>query len=126
MDMGEKELRFDLDEGTYRRCKVISANWSDGSEAQIEPVNGIRQDGMDVFYTLDPQYMIKMPREQKELKIVLNVEEIPLFEVEEYFKNIERQKQEMERLLTEYRSSFIIRAVYRLLNKKGRERNDDK
>lgn len=126
VDMGGKELRFDLDEGTYRRCKVISANWSDGSEAQIEPVNGIRQDGMDVFYTLDPQYMIKMPREQKELKIVLNVEEIPLLEVGEHFKNLESQKQEMERLLTEYRSSFIIRAVYRLLNKKGRERNDDK
>ena len=70
--------------------------------------------------------MIKMPREQKELKIVLNVEEIPLLEVEEHFKNLESQKQEMERLLTEYRSSFIIRAVYRLLNKKGRERNDDK
>lgn len=126
VDIEGKELRFDLDEGTYRRCKVISANWSDGSEAQIEPVNGIRQDGKDVFYTLDPQYMIKMPKEQKELKIVLNVEEIPLLEVEEHFKNLERQKREMESLLAEYRSSLIIRAAYRLLRKKGREGHGDK
>lgn len=75
---------------------------------------------MDVFYTLDPQYMIKMPKEQKELKIVLKVEEIPLLELEEHFHNLERQKREMESLLTEYRSSFIIRAAYRLLRKKGR------
>ena len=101
---------------------MISANWSDGSEAQIEPVNGIRQDGMDVFYTLDPQYMIKMPREQKELKIVLNVEEIPLLEVEEHFKNLESQKQEMERLLTEYRSSFIIASSLSIVKQKRKRK----
>ena len=59
-------------------------------------------------------------KEQKELKIVLKVEEIPLLELEEHFHNLERQKREMESLLTEYRSSFIIRAAYRLLRKKGR------
>lgn len=48
-------LRFDPDEGTYRRYLQITAWDQEGRELTVCPINGMLQNGEFWFYTSDPQ-----------------------------------------------------------------------
>lgn len=90
-----KGLRFDLDEEIYRTCTVIKALWEDGTSVEIRPVNGLRKDGEDRFYTLDPQYEI-VPGEHTELQILLKVGILPTIEVERETGELKRSLEESQ------------------------------
>lgn len=120
-------LRFDPDEEIYRSFSIIKAQWEDGENAQIRPGNGVREEGQDRFYTLDPQYEIT-PGEHRMLRMILKADVLPAAEVEARNRKLEqklgesraeaerlsRMLGEHRRLLEEYRSSFTIRALHRL------------
>lgn len=129
-----QKLRFDPDEELYRTCSVIQARWEDGEEAELCPVNGVREEGRDCFYTLDPQYEI-VPGEHRVLRLILKAGVLPTADVERHRDSQERKIRELEqklgesqteaekyrrmlgehhRLLEEYRSSVTIRALHKL------------
>lgn len=127
-------LRFDPDEEIYRSYSVIKAQWENGEDAEIRPANGIREDGLDRFYTLDPQYEIA-PGEHQELQLILKVGPLSTADVEREREAVKSKARELEqklkesreeaeryrcmyrehkRLLEEYRSSLTIRALHKL------------
>lgn len=119
-------LRFDPDSEIYRACSIIKAQWENGESAEIRPFNGNREKDWDQFYTLDPQYEV-VPK-HKVLELVLKVKTLSTVDVERHRESVEkevyelkrklRESQEAEgkyrRLLGEYRSSKIIRNLYKL------------
>ncbi len=121
-------LRFDLDEEIYRTCSILKAQWENGEDAALRPSNGIREEGVDRFFTLDPQYEIEPGEEHKTLQIILEVGTLSAADVERHRESMERKVRELEqklkesreaegnyrRLLGEYRSSVTIRALHKL------------
>lgn len=128
-------LRFDPDEEMYRICSVMKAWWEDGEDAKLHPANGVREDGRDCFYTLDPQYEIRPKEGGKVLHLILKADLLPAADVERHREMEERKIRELEqklkeaqaeafnyrrtlgeqkRLLDEYRSSISIRALHKL------------
>lgn len=86
-------LRFDIDEGVWRRCKVLKAEWGSGEKVYLESINGEKRDDEDFFYTVDPQYNIEV-KDEKSLEIVFRVDTISSKDVEKYYKmHIEKMKQ---------------------------------
>jgi len=58
-EMPFDSLRVDLDEGNYRRFKITDVRFNQ-EKVECVPVNGIKHDEWDEFYTLDPQYMLSI------------------------------------------------------------------
>lgn len=122
-----QRLRFDPDEEIYRTCSVIKAQWENGESAEIRPANGIREDGWDRFYTLDPQYEI-VPGKNKILYLILKAGTLSSADVERQSEAVRRKNADLEqqlrasreeaekyrRMLGEYRSSITIRALHKL------------
>lgn len=105
-----QRIRFDLDENIYRRAKILDAKWSNGKEAEIRSVNGVRKDGWDYFYTLDPQYEIKPLKDMEVLQLTLRVESLYQGIVEAYFQSLKDE-------VNEYRSLKIVRMLNKLRKK---------
>lgn len=85
-----KCIRIDLDEGKYRRfriCKCMCGN----KTLAIIPMNGIREGAWDTFYTADPQYTINMEHGGI-LYIEGYTEELTWMEVEQYYHQIEQER----------------------------------
>lgn len=56
---GTKKLRFDPVEGVYILCRIKTVTDEAGNNCDIQPLNGCVYEGMDIFDTKDPQYIIK-------------------------------------------------------------------
>lgn len=80
-------IRFDLDEGIYRKCKVIKAVWDSGETTGLIAVNGTKRDEEDWFFTLDPQYTVDLTK-CGVLSLELKVAELDMGEVEKYFNDM--------------------------------------
>lgn len=73
-----KKIRFDPDENTYRKYKIINTSIDD-KKINIAPQNSISEDGWDFFYTLDPSYLIEsFIGNKKKIIIEATTEEIIL------------------------------------------------
>lgn len=82
-------IRIDLDEGRYRRFQIAKCLCGDKKLTMI-PVNGKKENGKDVFYTIDPQYQIHMTSGGI-LYIEGYTEELDFVEVETYFQEMKQQ-----------------------------------
>ncbi len=123
-----RAIRFDFDEGTYRKCKIIEAYWQEES-INAKPINGISEEEYDYFYTDDPQYEITVG--EGTLNITLQTEIIEAHEVRRYIDDIIKEKQELhqekqellqekkniEKVLNEYKDHFSIKILHKLLNR---------
>ncbi len=130
-----KGIRFDLDEGIYRKSSIVRGEWADGESVEIRSINGIAQKDWDYFYTLDPQYEIRSTKKDS-LHLLLKVEEILVCEVEQYYSIMENERKMLEKkleknnrmleesslLIKEYRSSRLINLIYKI-RKRLRKRN---
>lgn len=110
-------LRFDLDEGKYRRCKIIKAIWGNGEKIELIPQNGIHKNDEDWFYTLDPQYYIKTIKDLKVL-LTLKVDIISLQEVEQYFGNVRKELIELRKECSKSVGKKVIKKFQRICKKK--------
>lgn len=131
-----QSLRFDFDEGRFRKCKIVEAQWENGEKVNLIPVNGIVKAEYVYFYTADPQYEVKL--EGKDFYVNLRVESIGENEIESYIQNLKyeaeenlnrekkekeriiREKRNIENLLNEYRKHISIKALYKILRKMNR------
>lgn len=125
-----KAIRFDFDEGNYRKCKIIEAYWTEEKSINVIPINGIAKDEYDYFYTDDPQYEITVG--EGILNITLQTEIIEAHEVRKYIEKLLKEKQKVnqekqeviqekkntEKLLNEYRKHGSIRILHKLLKKR--------
>lgn len=90
-----KRIRIDLDEGRYRKFKICKC-LLDGEQIEMIPKNGTKQNEWDLFYTIDPQYEIQL-QQSGCLYIEAYTEEILCAEVEQYFADIQKQCDALEK-----------------------------
>ena len=80
------ELRLDLDEGRFREFSLVDVT-IDGKTVECIPVNGQKQNDLDIFLTVDPQYKINNAN-QGILKINGKTELIDLAEIDKYYEEM--------------------------------------
>lgn len=83
------KMRVDLDEGRYRKFKICKC-LCDSEEIELVPMNGLRQNEWDIFYTTDPQYEVQLDREGC-FYIEGYTEEIMCGEVEQWFNTMQQR-----------------------------------
>lgn len=130
-DNSIKAIRFDIDEGSYRKCRIIEGHWTEKKDLCVRAINGVTKGDYDYFYTNDPQYEFEVG--EGKLDILLETEIIESQELDGYIQSITREKEEalknkeeiltekkyIEEILQEYRKHISIRALHKLLKKIG-------
>lgn len=91
-----KQMRFDPDEHNFRKIKMLQVLDDNDNSLEINSVNSFKDNGMDVFFTLDPQYLIK--GKARTLKFKFYIKTLDIEEIDDYkniiiSKNIKKQKQ---------------------------------
>ncbi len=85
-----RSLRFDPDEGVFRRVSIRSAHWEDGKAAVLRPVNAGEDDGRtQSFFTTDPQYDLAFDQNHRILNLVLEVSALPVGKIEQYIAGLQ-------------------------------------
>lgn len=113
-----KCVRVDLDEGRYRKFQICRCLCND-EVLEMTPVNGIREDAMDVFHTMDPQYRIRITRSGK-LCIEGYTQELTGIEVEQHYQQIEQQCNALADEVSRMKNTKIWRMrtkIFRLFRK---------
>ena len=106
-----KSIRLDLDEGKYRRFQLYQVINND-KKITHRPLNGIRKENIDTFYTMDPQYELYNVSYGK-IEIQGKTEPIPTEEIENYILHLkticaasrEKKKFILKRVIKNLRNS---------------------
>lgn len=114
-----KKIRFDPDEGKYRKFRDLQV-FSGDRESKYKLINGERNKE-DLFYTLDPQYEIECDT-QEDLTIIGYTEILSVVEVEQYYASkeehnrmLQEQFLEMKQQLNEFKSTHLWKS-YEIIN----------
>lgn len=91
-----KQMRFDPDENNFRKIKMLHVLDDNNNSLEIDSVNSFKDNEMDVFFTLDPQYLIK--GNVKKLKLKFYIKTLDIAEIDKY-KNIIINKQQQNRTI---------------------------
>ena len=112
------KIRIDLDEKIYRKFKITKCTCNN-QELEIIALNGIKESGWEAFYTMDPQYELKV-REAGVLRIEGYVEEITTSVVEQHFCGIQQQCNVYQQQCNAYQHQCeeLIEEITRMKNTK--------